>query len=708
MSSTIAKSLLISAAFAAAILIAPAKAKITRVEITGTQDAFGGQSFDKTGSYERLIGKAYGEVDPKGRRNRLIQDIELAPRNARGMVEYVTDIDILRPKNREAGNGVLFFNILNRGNKGGLNLFNADLAGPPAETNAVTKPGDGWLMKEGYTIIWFGWQGDVLPGDNRMLLSLPVAKNPDGSPVTGVVRSELTTFAPTTTLNVSSGWFTGMTHAPYPTVSTDNTKPFPDGFLPTLTVRSRENAPRMPIAASDWSFGACPAGAPATVSDRQICLKDGFKPGKLYELIYRAKDPMVMGLGFAAMRDIGAFFKNEKSAANPVFHKGAKAIAMGTSQSGRFLRSFIHLGFNGDESGRQVFEGALPHIGGGLMPLNLRFAPAGRAWGAEIDHLYPAYDFPFSYVRQKDPITGRRQGLLDRCTAAGNCPLIVHAATALEVWEGRQSLGFTDPLGKRDVADPKNVRTYIMASTQHGAAGLPLPAAEPFGQCVLPANPNPHTWTMRALLAGLTGWVKDGAAPPASAVPRITDATLVSPDQVRFPFIPTNAYGNVRRPEMRFSAVTNPLHALDYGPAYNAGDSSGVITQEPPRTSPAAYGVLVPQVDADGIDLAGIRSAYLQAPIGTYTSWNRFRDDRFSGGFCNFQGTFVPFARTRQERLDAGDPRLSIEERYPTPAAYASAFRRGAEALVAQHYLLPADAARLIKEAETGGIRLEP
>ena len=705
MSATIRNSLFLSGAL---FLAAPASAEITRVEITSTADAFGGAAFDKTGAYERLIGKAYGEVDPRAKANRSIQDIALAPKNARGMVEYVTDIDILRPKNREAGNGVLFFNIVNRGNKGGLSLFNADLAGTNAEINSVAKPGDGYLMKEGYTVIWFGWQGDVLPGDNRMLLKLPVAKNPDGSPVTGVVRSELTTFAPTTTLNLSSGWFTGMTHAAYPTVSTDNSKPLADGFVPTLTVRARENAPRVPVSASDWSFGACSAGAPPIVNDTQICLKDGFKPGRLYELIYRAKDPMVMGLGFAVMRDVGAYFKNDKSAANPVYRKGNKALVMGTSQSGRFLRSFIHLGFNADERSRKVFEGALPHIGGGLMPLNLRFSPAGRAWGAEIDHLYPAYDFPFSYARQSDPITGRRQGLLDRCAAAGNCPLIVHAATALEVWEGRQSLGFTDPLGRRDVGDPANVRTYIMASTQHGAAGLPLPTAEPFGNCALPSNPNPHTWTMRALLAGLTGWVKDGATPPASAVPRIADATLVSPDQVRFPSIPANAYGNVRRPEMRFSAVTNPLHALDYGPGFIAADSSGVITQEPPRPSAAAYGVLVPQVDADGIDIAGIRSVYLAAPIGTYTSWNRFRDDRFSGGFCNFQGTFVPFARTKQERLDAGDPRLSIEERYSTPAAYAAAFKKGAEALVAQRYLLPADAARLIKEAETGGIRLEP
>ena len=258
-----------------------------------------------------------------------------------------------------------------------------------------------------------------------------------------------------------------------------------------------------------------------------------------FELIYRAKDPTIGGLGFAATRDLGAFLRNsakdDAGAANPVYRPDNLAIIEGTSQSGRMIRSFLALGFNRDEDGKRVFDGAYPHIGGGLMPLNVRFSQPLRAWGEQVDHLYPAYDFPFSYAKQLDPLTRRSQGLFDRCAATNTCPRLFHVATALEMWEGRQSLGLTDPLGQRDVDDPSEVRTFIMASTQHGAAPLPLPAHAPFGNCQQQANPNPQLWTMRALLTALTAWVRDDIPPPVSAKPRIADGTLAPPDQVRFP-----------------------------------------------------------------------------------------------------------------------------------------------------------------------------
>jgi hypothetical protein len=691
----------------------PAQARITRMEITKIAPAFGGQSFGAAGAFERVIGKAYGEVDPKAPANAAIQDIDLAPVNARGMVEYSTDIDILRPADPAKGNKVLLFNILNRGNKGAEDLFNADVRAPLADLNAVKAPGDGWLQRQGYTLIWFGWQADVLPGDNRMTFHVPAARNKDGSAVTGLVRSELVVRAPTTTLMLGSGWFTGLTHDSYPTVSTENRTPLADGFLPTLTVRSRESAPREPIANTAWRFGACDAADEP--DPKQICLPSGFQPGKLYELVYRARDPLVMGLGFAVTRDLATYLKtaekDDAGVANPVAHgNDTRAIVMGTSQSGRMIRTFIHLGFNQGETGRRVFEGALPHIGGGLLPLNLRFAQPGRAWGQQIDHLFPAYDFPFTYASETDPLTGRTQGILDRCTASATCPQIIHAATALEMWEGRQSLGLTDPLGQHDAAEPANVRTYIMVSTQHGPAPLPLPTKAPFGgnACVQQPNPNPHTWTMRALLTALTGWVRDGTAPPPSTVPRIADATLVPPDAVRFPSIPANAYGGVERPAVRYTGDVNALHVLDFGPEYRAGDTGGVITVEPPRVGTASYAVLVPQVDADGNDLGGVRDVYEAAPIGTYTAWNHFRADWFDGGFCNFNGSFIPFAATKAERLAAGDPRPSIEERYPDRAAYAEAVRRASDALVEQRLLLPQDRDRLVAEAAKDGVRAGP
>src|SRR5215475_8679021 len=287
-----------------------AEARITRIEIQRAEPAFSGRSFGSTGAYERLIGKAYGEVDPQLPANAIIQDINLAPRNAKGMVEYVTDIDLLRPADRSKGNGILFFNIHNRGNKGGIQLFNADVPPNLTEINALANPGDGFLQRQGYTMIWFGWQPDVLAGNNRMTMTVPVAKNPDGSPITGLVRSELTTVVPTTTLNLSSGWFTTLITASYPTVNTDNKTPLADGFVPALTVRAKEQEPRLPIPNTEWSFGSCPQGGNLVVSDTQICYPAGFEAGRLYELIYRAKDPLVLGLGFAATRDLGAFLKS--------------------------------------------------------------------------------------------------------------------------------------------------------------------------------------------------------------------------------------------------------------------------------------------------------------------------------------------------------------------------------------------------------------
>ncbi len=705
----------VAAAFVVAVVAlvpSAASARIVRVEITRTEPAFDGRSFGAVGPYERLIGKAHGAVDPRAAANRMIQDIQLAPRNAAGLVEYVVDIEILRPRDAAKGNGVLLVEVVNRGNKLVLRNLNDGIPANGADMNAVKSAGDGFLMEQGYTIIWFGWQADLVAGNNRVRLQAPVARNPDGSAITGIVRSEMVVNAPTRTLPLSAGFFTALTHTPYATASTSHTTPFADGFLPTLTVRAKENAPRVAVPPSDWSFGACPDSQQATTSDTQICLPAGFQPGRLYELIYRAKDPIVLGLGFAALRDVGSFFKFERrddaGNANPVFRRGQRAVTIGTSQSGRFIRSYLHLGFNRDERGRVAFDGAMPHIGGGLMPLNVRFGHPGRAWGDQIDHLYQAYDFPFHYAAMRDPITGRTQGILDRCAANGTCPKIFHVATSLEIWEGRQSLGLTDPLGRRDVPDPANVRSFILASTQHSPANPPLPTAAPFGSCVQQSNPNPHTWAMRALLTELVAWVKDGRAPPASVVPRIADGTLVAPNQVRIPAIPANAYGNVQRPALRYLANHNPLQVLDFGPGYRAGDSSGVISVEPPRQGVQSYGILVPQADADGMDIGGVRSVYQQAPIGSYMAWNVGRRDRFEDGFCLFQGAFIPFAATRAEREATGDPRPSIEERYPNREAYVAAVRKATEALVAQRTMLPADAAHLIRQAQTEGIRLAP
>jgi len=696
----------------AVFLAGPADARITRIEITRTEPAFAGASFGSVGPYERVTGKAFGEVDPKLPGNAIIQDIQLAPKNSRGMVEYVTDIDGLRPVDRSKSNGILFFNILNRGNKGGLALFDANVRGG-AGVNNLTDAGDGFLLQKGYTLVWFGWQADVLPGNGRMTMTVPVAHNPDGSAITGVVRSELITLTPTNKLTLSSGWFSGGS-APYPSVGTDNRVPLSDGFVPTLTVRHRQPSPRIPIPNTEWSFAACAQnGEPPVPSATQICYPAGFKPGELYEITYRAKDPLILGLGFAATRDLGAFLKaaakDDSGTANPVLIPNARTIVMGSSQSGRFIRTFINLGFNRAEDGKIVFDGAFPEIGGGQLPLNVRWGQPGRGAGnAEVDNQVPGAEFPFTYGQETDPLTGRTGGILDRCNATHTCPKIVHAATSLEMWELRQSLGFTDPLGTKDLPDPPNVRTYLMVSTQHAPAALPLPTQPPFGPCQQQPNPNPHTWTVRALLEALSAWITTGTEPPPSARPTISAGNLVSADQVHFPAIPANTYGGVNRPAVKFLALSNPLHTLDFGKDYHSTDVSGILNGELPKVGTARYGNLVPQVDEDGNDLGGIRNVFIQVPIGTYTGWNLFNSRLYEDGVCTLAGSFIPFASTIQERQSTGDPRKSLEERYPNKDAYVAEVKKAAESLVKQRYLLPEDAATLIKQAEDNGIRQAP
>ena len=693
-----------------------AEARITQIEILKSEPAYSDAAFGDVGRYEHLVGRVAGELDPADPTNAIIQDINLAPRNARGMVEYTTEIELLKPEDIARGNRILLFEVNNRGNKLAPGNFNEGVGGTLAERNGLTSPGDGWLLRQGYTMVWFGWEMDVLPGMNRVRMPPIIAHNHDGSPITGVVRSEIIAPAPAASLPISMSQqiqnYPPGSYDSYPTASLDNQTPAADGFLPTLTVRAREQDPREPIANSQWSFGVCEPGKPATPDDKHICYSAGFQPGRLYELIYRAKDPTVGGLGFAATRDLGAFLRNsahdDSGHANPVYRPDNLAILEGSSQSGRMIRSLLALGFNRDEAGQRVFDGAYPHIGGGLMPLNVRFGQPVRAWGEQVDHLYPAYDFPFTYAKQIDPLTLRTQGLFDRCAATDTCPRLFHVATALEMWEGRQSLGLTDPLGQRDIADPPNVRTFIMASTQHGPAPLPLATRPPFGNCQQQPNPNPQLWTMRALLTALTAWVRDDETPPESATPRVSEGTLVPADQVRFPEIPANAYGGVERPATSPLRTYDTLHPLDFGPLYRAQDSSGIIVQEPPRVRSGSYGVLEMQVDADGNDIGGLRSAFLQTPIGTYTGWNLGRKDRFENGLCNLQGSFIPFAATRAERLATGDPRLSIEERYPTSQAYVAAFEKAAADLVAKRYLLPEDAKLLVERAREQGIRTAP
>jgi hypothetical protein len=371
-----------------------AEARITQIEILKSEPAYSDAAFGDVGRYQHLVGRVAGELDPADPTNAIIQDINLAPRNARGMVEYTTEIELLKPEDIARGNRILLFEVNNRGNKLAPGNFNEGVGGTLAERNGLTSPGDGWLLRQGYTMVWFGWEMDVLPGMNRIRIPPIIAHNHDGSPITGVVRSEIIAPAPAASLPISMSQqiqnYPPGSYDSYPTASLDNQTPAADGFLPTLTVRAREQDPREPIANSQWSFGVCEPGKPATPDDKHICYSAGFQPGRLYELIYRAKDPTVGGLGFAATRDLGAFLRNsahdDSGHANPVYRPDNLAILEGTSQSGRMIRSLLALGFNRDEAGQRVFDGAYPPYRRrpdaaerALRPTRARLGRAGRS-----------------------------------------------------------------------------------------------------------------------------------------------------------------------------------------------------------------------------------------------------------------------------------------------------------------------------------------
>jgi alpha/beta hydrolase family protein len=688
-----------------------AHARITELLIDRVESpTFEGLSFGQTGQYEKLVGRARGAVDPVDPSNSVITDISLAPRNPAGLVEYETQFFLLKPIDIRSGNRNIFYNVVNRGNKGGLSTFNR----APSSNNPTTAAdaGDGLLMRQGYAILWSAWQPDVLPGGDRMTMRVPVAVNPDGSEITGELRAEYIVNAPTNTQNLGGGSFTGDTHASYETVSLDTS-------TATLTRRMREADPRVLIPGDAWAFADCTqVPFPGVPSTTKICLRDGFGPDFIYELIYTAKNPLVLGLGFAATRDLISFFRramhDDAGHPNPLaierHRTGIRhALIMGSSQSGRYVRSFIHLGFNADENGQIVFEGAFPHISPGRIPLNVRFGPPGRVYLQHEDHVFPAYEATFTYSPVFDPNTGRTDGILVRCEETHTCPKIVHAMSSLEFWQGRQSLDQTDPLGTRDLSFPENVRMYLMSSTQHGPALRPPPGTLPDrGICRWPANYAPQSETMRALWVALDRWVNEHARPPASRIPRIRENTLVGADPATFGFpdIPATTYvPNYPTEAVHFNGLHNALTLLDYGPEFDAQNESGNVTLNPPRIVVGRdYGVLLPAVDGDGNDVGGVRSTEIQAPLGTYTGWSRRRPGFAADEQCGLTGLYIPFARSQAEREAAGDSRLSLEERYADHDGYVAAVRAAAERLVSERLLLAVDGERLVQGAQDSDV----
>lgn len=658
--------------FGLVAVLPPADARITRIEITRTESpTFGGASFGSVGPYEKLTGRAYGEIDPADPLHRGIALIDKAPRNAAGRVEYSMDVVILKPVDLARGNRTLFYDVVNRGS---FRAFSSFHVGGEHGNNPATEndAGDAFFMRRGYTLVMSGWQADTTPGGNRLIAQFPVAREADGKPVTQLVTAEYIPDRATPTLNL--GHEGGRDHArPHAAV--------PERMAEArLMRRSGPLAPRELIPNSQWSFGACPDGKNPKPSNTDLCYPAGFSTDYIYELVYVAQDPLVMGLSFAATRDLVSFLRYERSTANPLVRGSAAgepvrhAIGFGRSQSGRYIKDLVYQGFNIDESRRVVFDGILPLISGSRITLtNMAFATPGRIPSTLTQHYYSGDQFPFTYATLTDPVTGRTDGWLAACTRQKACPKVIHMDSGTEAWGARNSLVVTDAAGRQDLPVPDNVRLYYFASTQHGPTPKPAP-----GLCKNLGNPNPYRENLRALLAAMQAWVEAGTAPPPSRFPRVSDGTLAPPAEVVAAF-----------PKIPGVVVFDKLgdhHVKDF-------------SVQPPVKIPAQrYAVLVPKVDADGNDVGGIHSTDRQVPLGTYTGWNVRRAGSMENEFCDLQGSFIPFAKTAADR--GNDPRPSLAERYGSHANYVARVEAAANRLVADRLLLQEDAVRLIAEAK--------
>jgi hypothetical protein len=649
--------------------------RVTRLQIDKVESpAFEGRTFGDVGQYEKLVGRAFGVVDPTDPIDAGIVNVARAPKNAQGLVEYDVDVYILKPINIDKGNRSLFYDVVNRGNKNLVTTFNVGAANANNPTKA-SDAGDGLLMNMGFTAVWSGWQADVLTGGDRMQARFPVATNADGTPIHRKIDMELVFEQPAFTVPVS--WDRGADVKPYPAYE-------PAMSSATLSRRFGADGESVAIPRDQWSFDKCPDGKAKTPSNTDVCYPAGFSTDFAYDLVYEARDPLVMGVAFAATRDLVSFLRYEQGDGNPLVAKGSGrnaiqwSFAFGSSQSGRFLKDLIYQGFNQDGKNRRVFDGAIPHKPGSRKTYtNYEFAAPGRFSTQMEGHHTPGDQFPFAYTSLTDPVTGKTDSILAKCLAQNACPKIMHFDTSLEFWSARASLVATDPKGTTDLTVPDNVRLYLFSSTQHGPAATPAK-----GICQNLTNPLRFEETMRSLMVSLYGWVTKETAPPPSRWPKISDGTLMPASAIGFPAIPT----------LKFTGRVNHLSVVDY-------------TVLPPRhVSGQDYRVLVPKVDADGNDVAGVRSAPLAAALGTYTGWNLRAKGFMEDEGCYLNGSYVPFAQTAAQRSAAKDPRPSLEERYGTRQKYVDTLSTAAKQLVADRYLLQEDADRLVKAAQAADL----
>src|SRR6478609_6776615 len=663
-----------------AMFSAASPARVVRVEITSRADLQEGKPFGNAGAYEKIIGRVYFAVDPANLHNKQIVDLDKAPRNAHGEVEFSADLYLLKPKDMAKGNQAALFEVSNRGGRGILSLVN----GREGEY------GDGFLMRQGYTIAWVGWEFDLSSQGERLRLSAPIAHDPSGKEIHGVVRTDFTPAEKRVDMplgHILLGPDGGNSYA------VDD----PQSPANVLTVRDTPTEARTRIPRSDWSFAHMVDGK-LTPDPHFIHVNTGFVPGRLYELVYSSKNPAVVGVGLAAVRDFLSYLKHDPQATAPV----KRAYAVGISQSGRFLRHFIYQDFNADEQGRQVMDGVIAHVGGaGRGSFNHRFAQPSRDAQPMSSLFFPTDLFPFTDLPEEDPDTDDKAGLLDAASRSHTVPKIFYTNTSYEYWGRAASLIHTSADGKTDTPPAANTRIYFLAGLQHFTVPFPPEnrvGGNPDYTAQQKANPNPIQRYWRALITDMDQWVKDGKKPPASTHPRISDKTLVPLAQWTFPKIP-----GVNTPhEVSTAYLLNfQVRVVDV----NLGKKGSVSPERKEVVEPPVIGgvfnALVPQSDADGNDLGGIRLPELQVPLATYTGWN-LRDPSIGAPEqrVSFLGSWIPLAKTAEERKKSGDPRLPIAERYKSQEEYMSRFEQAAKKLIEQRFLLQEDLPAILERGK--------
>ena len=635
----------------------------------------GRKAFHETGAYEQLKGTIHLAVDPENPRNEIITDLNLAPRDAEGLVRCSADFLVLKPVDLRRGNHRIFFDVLNRGGNQALRFFNR--APPVSNPRASLELGDGFLMRSGYTVAWCGWQHDVLSAKGLMSIKVPHAATPEGS-ISGKIMVKMQPDVPSR-VQILSRHHHQMIHPPYPTNDLD-------GPEATLVERENEDAPQQLIPRDRWSF--------ARLEDEQLVpdpgyihLSSGFVPGKVYQLIYGTTNPAVVGLGLLVIRDLVSFLRyGTAEGGNPCAGDIMHAYAFGSSQSGRLLRELLYLGLNEDEQGRDVFDGAISHIAGARRgEFNQRFGQPSNAEKESVGSL-----FPFLDAEQSDTETGRTDGLLSRLTARGKLPKVLYTNTATEYWRGDASLIHTDVEGKRDVDPPDNVRVYLFGGTQHVPGIWPMTNQSPFDDLHTqrPFNTVDYSPLLRALLsaAGPMGDFGRGAShQPISSHRRSHGSSACS-----------NSPG-LRRDSWR--QLPGFIYDTLNGSTLDREGEAGIVTTLPPIAG-RVYPNLVSAVDEDGNENAGVRLPEITVPLATYTGWNLRHPD--TGGpeqYVRLLGSIIPFPDTKAAREASGDPRRSIEERYASKDDYLRQVRKAAQALSDEGFLLAEDLELTVKAA---------